>query len=286
MKRFFIGLFMLGFVITVSTNVFAQTEEKKGTETEGKRVIEEKILLKDPTVAEPKKWLIGGSLEYWYITGPYNTYNSANQKVTEGNIKGDMPGGNIAIGYDKFTLQYSYREGKFGIDSTYLGSGVKTHEEQNQTEHEATLRYLFSSDKPINPYVLIGYNQITLERTTDIITSGWTWSYNDKTRRKTETVFNSGLIGIGAIVPLTKDKNIGIRGDARFLFTDAEYTRDDGYKVTGSGAGVGGTLTAYWNIFKGLNLQAGGKGQLLNGGNAGAYSKAGAFASLGYAFRF
>jgi hypothetical protein len=103
MKRFFIGLFTLGFVITVSTNVFAQTEEKKGTE--GKRVIEEKILLKDPTVAEPKKWLIGVSGEYWYVTGPYNTYNSANQKITEGNIKGDMPGGILLL--DMTNLRFS-----------------------------------------------------------------------------------------------------------------------------------------------------------------------------------
>jgi hypothetical protein len=134
--------------------------------------------------------------------------------------------------------------------------------------------------------VLIGYNQITLERTTDIQTSGWIWSYNGKTRKKSETVFNSGLIGIGAIVPLTKDKNIGIRGDARLLFTDAEFTRDDGLRITGSGPGLAATATGYWNIYKGLNLQVGAKGQLMNGGNAGAYGKAGAFASLGYAYRF
>lgn len=119
---------MIGFIIAFNANVFA--------EAEGKRVIEEQITLKDPTVAEPKKWLIGGSLEYWYISGPYDTYNAAGKQVTSGNINGGMPGGNITIGYDKFTLQYSYRPGEFDIDSTYLGINVKTHEEQNQKEHE------------------------------------------------------------------------------------------------------------------------------------------------------
>lgn len=284
MKRFFIGLFTLGFVITVSANVFAQTEEKKGTE--GKRVIEEKILLKDPTVAEPKKWLIGGSFEYWYVSGDYTEFDSTGKKTAEGTIDGGMPGYNVSIGYDKFTLQYAYRPGDFDIDKKMTGTNVQTKLNQDQKEQEIVARYLFTTDKLFNFYVLAGYSNIKVKEIEDIITSGWVWTYNSKTRYSRTTEYNSALAGIGVIVPLTKSKDLGIRGDVRGMFTDAEWKRDDGRTVSGNGVGGGGTLTGYWNIYKGINLQVGGRAQFLNGGDVGWKYLGGAFASLGYAYRF
>lgn len=281
MKRFFIGLFMLGFVITVSNNVFAQTEEKKGTE--GKRVIEEQLVLKDPTVAAEKKWTIGGSFEYWYMIGPYNRYDSAGTMTATGNISGDMPGGNIFVGYDNFTVQYSYRPGEFDVDSTYLGSGIKTSEKQKAKDSEITLRYLFRGKK-ISPYVIVGYSDISIKSRNEIKTPGAVWSYNGKTVSEHEQTYKSFLAGVGLIVPVYKE--FGLRGDIRGAFTKTEEERDDGRRITGSGIGFGGTLTGYLNISKGLNLQAGFRGLRLNGGDATWYKRYGSFASLGYTHRF
>lgn len=92
------------------------------------------------------------------------------------------------------------------------------------------------------------------------------------------------LVGLGMIVPFTE--SLGMRLDGRLMSTSAERIRDDERKWTGSGLGWGGTLTGYWNIFKGVNLQAGGKYQKLDGGDVGWYDKVGYFASLGYSYKF
>ena len=278
MKKLFIGLFIIGFIIAFNANVFA--------EAEGKRVIEEQITLKDPTVAESKKWVIGGSFEYWYVSGKWTEYDSAGNTTADGTIDGSMPGYNVYVGYDKFTLLYVYRPGDFDIDKKMTGTNVQTKLNQDQKEHEIVARYLFTTDKLFNFYVLAGYSNIKLKETDDIVTPGWIWTYNLNTRYSATTDFNSVLAGIGAIVPLTKSKNLGIRGDVRGMFTDAEWKRDDGLTVSGNGVGAGGTLTGYWNIYKGINLQVGGRYQYLNGGDAGWKWLSGAFASLGYTYRF
>lgn len=278
MKKLFIGLFIIGFIIAFNANVFA--------EAEGKRVIEEQIILKDPTVAESKKWVIGGSFEYWYVSGKWTEYDSAGNTTADGTIDGSMPGYNVYVGYDKFTLLYVYRPGDFDIDKKMTGTNVQTKLNQDQKEHEIVARYLFTTDKLFNFYVLAGYSNIKLKETDDIVTSGYIWTYNSNTRYSATTDFNSVLAGIGAIVPLTKSKNLGIRGDVRGMFTDAEWKRDDGLTVSGNGVGAGGTLTGYWNIYKGINLQVGGRYQYLNGGDAGWKWLSGAFASLGYTYRF
>ena len=113
----FIGILM-SFLFVL--NVFAQDEPKD----QQKRVIEEELVLKDPTVAAEKKWLVGGSYEFWYVGGSYNRYNNG-VKIADGSISGIMNGGNIFVGYDDFTLQYSYRAGSWDTNFDYTTSTTK-----------------------------------------------------------------------------------------------------------------------------------------------------------------
>ena len=66
MRKSLIILLSVGLIFSIflTSNVFAQ----EGT----KRVIEEQLVLKDPTVSDTGKWVIGGALEYWYLNGSYH----------------------------------------------------------------------------------------------------------------------------------------------------------------------------------------------------------------------
>jgi len=252
------------------------------------RVIDEEIVLMDPTVSAPQKWAAGASAEYWYMAGPYKTKNAAGEVTAKGNINGSIPGGNVFIGYDKFTLQYSHREGFLNIKQTDTdNTNVIYNSKDRQIEEEVTLRYLFKANKHLSPYVLVGYNETSLEVRKEIeANSGFVWAYNMTRFHGERTTYSSGLVGLGAIVPL--NERIGFRADGRLLYTRAVYARDD-QNLTRSGSGIGGgaTGTVYVNIVKGLNVQAGLKGQVLNGGkNVGAYGRIGMFASAGYSHKF
>jgi hypothetical protein len=280
-----IGLGLLLNIFFVA-NVFAQNEPKD----QPKRVIEEELVLKDPTVAAEKKWLVGGSYEFWYVGGPYKRFDSAGVKIADGNVSGIMNGGNIVVGYDNFTLQYSYRAGSWDIDFDYSSSGAHTKQKQDQGEHEVTLRYLIKplALKHFVPYVLAGYNY-TSKKDTETIENNFFWNYTPAVAthkvKVLDRTYSSPLVGMGAIVPF--NNYIGIRGDARLMFTSAEMKRDDG--ATWSDSGLSGAVvgTLYWNIWEGLNLQVGGKWLYLNGGDKVGYdSKVGGFVMLGYVYKF
>ncbi len=283
-KRNLIALFAVAFVISFvfSGVAFVQGQEKK----EAARVIEETLVVKDPTVSVPGKWVIGGALEYWYTSGDYFKYDySTGKKTAEGKIEGGMPGGNIFVGYGNFSLNYAYRKGSWDIDIQYLSPSMKTVETQDQTENEFTMRYLIRVSQYLNPYFLAGYTQIDLSSTETIKTPGLVWNYNLKTVRKYDTVFKAPLLGMGFIFPF--HERFGIRIDGRAHYSDAEKKRDDGLKLTGNGWGYSGTATAYVNIFKGINLQFGGKFLKLDGGpDIGSWSKGGWFGMLGYSHKF
>ena len=282
----FIGILMSSLFIP---NVFAQDQDKQITPDktvvqEQPRVIEEELVLKDPTVAAEKKWLVGGSYEFWYVGGSYNRYNNG-VKIADGSISGIMNGGNIFVGYDDFTLQYSYRAGSWDTNFDYTTSTTKLTQEQ--TEQEIRLRYLIKplAFKHFVPYVLAGYNYTTKKDTETIQTAGYIWSYKGGKTKGENRTYSSPEVGIGAIVPF--NNYIGMRGDASVMFTSADYKRDDGYTVSDNGIGANVIGTFYWNIWEGLNMQIGAKWLYLNGGDKIGYdSKVGGFAMLGYVYKF
>jgi hypothetical protein len=281
MKKVLISLLAIGLIFNIflTSNVFAQEDTK--------RVIEESLVLKDPTVTGMGKWVIGGALEYWYIKGSYDVYDGNGVKQATGDMQGGMPGGNIFFGYGDFTLNYAFRKGSFSGDFNY-NSGMNTHDEQDQKEHEVTLRWLMRglSLPHFTPYLVAGYTQIDLNETETITTTtpNWVWSYNHLKVKSSTTTYKSPLVGIGAIVPV--NEYFGVRLDGRVLYTSATRTFETGLEYTGSGVGGSLIATAYVNIWEGLNFQVGGKYLALNGGDAGSYSKVGGFAMLGYSYKF
>lgn len=283
-KRNLIALSAVTFVISFVFSGFdlAQAQEKK----EAARVIEETLVVKDPTVSAVGKWVIGGAYEYWLVRGPYEVQDMSGNKLAEGKIDGAFHGGNIFVGYGNLTLNYALRKGSWDIDLKYTGN-IDTTKDQDQEEQEVTLRYLVRalSFKYLTPYVLAGYAQINLDETETIKTPGWVWTYNWKTVKSYETTFKAPLVGIGLIFPF--HERFGLRIDGRAYYSDAEQKWDNGKKYTGTGWGYGGTATAYVNIFKGLNLQVGSKYLKLDGGSdIGWWSKLGYFGMLGYSHKF
>ena len=289
----FIGILMSFLFIA---NVFAQDQDKqitpdKPVAQEQPRVIEEALVLSDPTVAQPGKWLIGLSAEYWYVSQNWDRYYADGSKYSWGSISGSMPGGTITLGYDNFTVAYSYRTGSWDGESTISGRANNLHLETNstlkedQTEHEITARWLFKVSPHFNPSVMIGYSHIT-KGDEETLKGGATWSgTNGSNMLKSDYTFKSPLIGGGAIIPF--NQYLGMRLDGRLLYTFADFTRSDGYSATGNGAGAAAVGTFYWNIWQGLNLQVGGKFQYMYGGSEiGGFYKYGGFGMLGYTFKF
>ena len=116
-KSILIVLSGLLFFGLFAANVFAQDKSITVVQ-EQTRVIEEQIVLSDPTVAQPKKWLIGLSGEYWFVYNQFNRWGT-NGLDSAGTMHGVMPGGTITVGYDVFTVSYSYRKGSFNCDLTF-----------------------------------------------------------------------------------------------------------------------------------------------------------------------
>jgi hypothetical protein len=255
------------------------------------RVINEELVLKDPTVSADKNWAVGGSIEGWYVFGPYDTYDQAGNLLSQGSINGTMPGGNAFVGYGPLTLQYSHREGKFTVNETYVTAGnPQTTDTEKQMETEITARWLFKISKHFNPYALIGYNDTNVSDNDVCTTANCVWGYKGPGQKNRnvfayQTNYSSFLFGGGAIIPF--NKTFGARADLRIMSTHGKYTRDDGFSTSGSGAGVAGTITGYVNIVQGLNFQAGLKGQGLSAGNSvPSFARFGLFGSLGYSYKF
>jgi hypothetical protein len=286
------GLFFFGLL---STNLFAQDQDKsiipdQPVVQEQPRVIEEALVLSDPTVAQPKKWLIGASGEYWYVSQKWNRYSYNAYIDSEGTMHGVMPGGTITLGYDNLTISYSYRKGSFKCDLTFADDATKTSElKSDQTEHEITARWLFKTSPHFNPYVMVGYNH-TIKDDKETLDPLHVWESGSSVTKDVRT-YRSPLFGLGAIIPF--NKSIGMRLEGRLLYSWADRVRDDGATWSQSSkfidnVGFGAVATGYWNIWKGLNAQIGGKYQSLRAGygDVGNSWKLGAFGMLGYTYKF
>ncbi len=250
------------------------------------RTIEETLVVKDPTVAAPNNWVFGGALEYTYVAGKYDLYDSSGNKLADGKINFGLPGGNLWVGYNNLTVNLAYRKGSGDIDRTWT-IGAKSTDKLDQTDTELTLRYLFRTNSSISPYILGGYMQTKFEESETITNfPAFVWGYKGVGGGPTSTkstTYKSPLIGGGAIFPFS-DK-FGARADVRLTYTRAELTRDDGAKYTGSGIGGGFTGTGYYNITQWLNAQVGIRYYTLNGGDVGYKNFLGLFGMLGVSFR-
>jgi hypothetical protein len=253
------------------------------------RIIEETLVVRDPTVAAANNWVVGGAVEYWYVKGAFNEYNGANQKIATGDIQFDQPGGSLWVGYGDFTFMYTGRSGKGDETLTYSPGAINaqsltTHSDVKQTDSEFLVRWLARglSARWVTPYAVVGYTQ-TKFSIDETLPTGFFWTVNNSPTRHYQYTYKGPLAGIGAIFPFTE--TFGARVDGRLKFYSAEVTSEYG-KTTGNGTGGDFILTGYMNFLRGFNLQAGYKFASLQGGDVGYQNRNGLFGMLGYSARF
>lgn len=244
------------------------------------RVVEEEIVLQDPTVASASRWAVGASLEGWYVSGSHDQRDLGGNLVP-GSISGSQPGGSVHVGYGNFSLQYSHRKGRYKIAQRYAG-GALVDGTQTHTEDEAILRYFFNVSKHFNPYVLGGVNRVKLEDSR-VLTNGFLWSTGSSVYNQRMTL-TSAMIGVGMLVPI--DSRFGLRADLRNLAGGSRTLGDDGTSSFSQVAGAALTATAYMNVFRGFHVQVGGRAHGMGGRTAGGFYRAGMFGSAGYSYKF
>jgi hypothetical protein len=252
------------------------------------RVMEETF--GDPTVAAPRRWLLGAALEYWYVRGDYKITNTSGGTLAEGTLNYTQPGFSIYAGYGDFTVFVTTRTGDGDIDLTYAPGTVgptpaQTTNRIEQEDREIVLRWIFLNRPHFAPYVVAGYSWTDYEETETFATPGLTWPATGTASRRTTIEYTAPLVGIGAIVPV--NERFGLRIDGRLKFYHAERSSQGLATVSDNGVGGDFTAAAYFNLVQGLNIQAGGRYTNLNGGEAiDSVGRLGWFAMLGYLHRF
>lgn len=296
MKRLTILFCALVTILTYTTFASAENYTNQTNQTNttpsNTRVIEETVVLQDPTVAQGGKWLVGVSGEivytpthfwtsYWTLTGGLNSGTPAT---------GVQPGGTIYIGYDNWTLSGTYRNGSWNTGSLDIGYSETGHIKLTKEETEITLRYLFrgTEKQPVYLYLLAGYNRIVSSYSEIIDTPNPGVIWTTGTSFTDTSTFDMATAGLGVLIPITENQEVGIRLDGRALLGQVSGNI---YLTPYSGTTYGSTetLTAYWNIWNGINLQLGGKIQFLyNVGQLNTWgwqSTGGFFAMLGYTYK-
>ncbi len=254
------------------------------------RTIEETLVVKDPTVASRGNWVVGGAAELWYVSGKFTQYDGSNNKIADGNLHFNQPGGNLFVGYSDFTFMITTRSGK-GDQHLNYNAGVlnaqalSTTSKVKQSDTEFTVRWLVRglSSRVVTPYVIAGYSQTKIDQDETLDNAGFRWTINNTPTRHFKYDYNAPLIGIGGIFPFSE--KFGARVDGRLKFYSATVESEYG-KTTGTGTGGDFLATGYYNIVGGLNAQAGFKYTSLKGGDVGYLNRTGFFAMLGYTHRF
>lgn len=249
----------------------------------GPRIIEESLLVQDPTIARPKHLTVGGNIEYWYVTQDYDTPGNA---AASGSLAGSMPGGSFFIGYDDLTFQVSYRDGSWDAKQHITSYNVDYNKNLKDKELELAFRYVFYKSRWFNPYALLGYNYKEIRVRSELTTPKAVWDIVMSPVIGGVSYHNSILTGLGNITPI--NKWVGVRTDFRMMIDDYRFSDDIGTKRSNWGTWYRATLTGYLNIFEGINFQTGFRYDLLPGSvnNGDSRDKLGYFASLGYAYKF
>lgn len=278
MNRQFAVLSTVGFLFGAMT-IPAFAEQDSGTSP---RVIEETLVLKDPTVSASGKWVFGAALEGFYVHGKYKQWNSSGVTDT-GTINAFKPGLNLFAGYGEVTVNYVYRSGKEDVDMNNV-QGFAHTKSGDQKENEITVRWLIRdlSTTYFTPYVYAGYVDIKSTDTDTITTPGWTWTSSGTAVAVSTSEWKGTTVGIGGIIPVTA--KAGLRLDGGVNSTSATWS-SYGQTASGSGTGMRLTGTIYYNLAQGWNIQAGGRYEYLNGGNIGNKYRTGLFAMLGYSYK-
>jgi hypothetical protein len=275
---------VLALTVAFLPEGFAQERARVGEDT----------LIKDPEVAAPGKWKVGGALEYWYVreeTTP--PQGSATSHVTSNQV-----GANAFAGYDNFTLQYTHRSGDEHLDTSadISGGPFITSQEVKRDSDEMTLRWLARdwSTSLVTPYFLAGY--AWGDSKADInVTTGQRNACTGTASYSREFKFTAPFLGIGGIFPFTDAMGARVDGRyKRYQTTTQMLGACPGLSRDGNGTDL--TATGYYIITPAWNVQLGVKYQTVPGAalqNApgvtveGNNSKRfGVFGMLGYTHEF
>jgi len=257
----------------------------------GTRVIEQDLLVTDPTVAAPRHWLFGAALEGWYVTTPNVPYTTPGLSGTQ-TAAGSAIGGNITVGYDDIWAILSYRAGSF-TDNVSLQSPIISQFTNNErtSEVELKFRYLFRDVQigGMTPYMLGGYNFVSLDSNKTFTTPYVIWMGTGTPTFLRTNDYNSAFAGFGGILPFNRWS--GVRAD---IVAAATYGIQNNTNIlpafastqTGTGMGAMAHATVYFNLVENLTLQFGVKGARLWMFNVDNYGAIGGYANLGYIARF
>lgn len=284
MERLTLAAAVLALAVTFFPEAFAQERARVAEDT----------LIKDPEVAAPGKWKVGGALEYWYVRE--TTYPPQGSGTS--NFAFNESGGNAFVGYDNFTFQYAQRsgDGHFDTNAGVAGAPFTTDQHLKVANKEVTLRWLARdfSTRFVTPYLLAGYAWADT-RADVAITTGQKGGCTGTSNYRRESDVTAPSLGIGGIFPLTE--TMGARLDGRYKrYHTNTHALGACPEVTADGNGGDLTATGYYLITPAWNFQLGAKYQTIPGGaiqNApglvvigNTARRIGTFAMLGYSHEF
>jgi len=240
------------------------------------RVIEDSLVYNDPTVAKQSKWVKGVSIDYNYTQKDgvgYDSQGGAHYQATNSSTVGFSAFG----GYGNFTLMATYAPEKYSTTVPPSGNLSSTTNINGSTDwYEVIGRYLITDlqTKYFVPYVLGGFAYVKDRQDMDVYVNG--------VREVNKTKSSGPGIGLGAIIPLTK--NYGLRADIREYFASVTTSSNviGAFNRTREVQYIRSTVTGYYNISDNVNLQLGLQSSFIV--NQVKSTGTGGYLKLGYTF--
>jgi hypothetical protein len=254
------------------------------------RVIEENLVVTDPTVAAPLHWLIGGAVEGWFSGTPWEpVFDKNRNQVGSSSFGYGQLGGNVTVGYDDRWAMLSYRTGS-GQQTTDFSTGLKERSFQKETELELKLRYLLRGVEffGTTPYLLVGYNNTHFDTPLTILNPFNVFTVTQTPFLQRSIDYNQAFVGMGGIHPFN-DRS-GVRADlvlsgASVVMTESNVLPGFANKFTGLGVGGRAHTTLYYKVTDNLVASFGATAVGVVS-PVYMYSYVGVYTNLGYNIRF
>jgi len=254
------------------------------------RVIEENLVVTDPTVAAPQHWLVGGAVEGWFSGTPWEpVFDQNGNRVGSSSFGYGQLGGNVTVGYDDLWAMLSYRTGS-GQQTTNFSTGLNERSFQKESELELKLRYLLRDVEffGTTPYLLVGYNNTLFDTPLTILNPFMVFTVTQTPVLQRRIEYNQAFAGAGGIHPF--NDRFGVRADLVLSAASVVMTESNvlpGYTNKFTGLGVGGRAhsTVYYKLTDNLVASFGATAVGV-ASPVHSYSYVGIYTNLGYNIRF
>jgi hypothetical protein len=254
------------------------------------RVIEENLVVTDPTVAAPQHWLVGGAVEGWFSGTPWEpVWDIHGNQVGSQSYGYGQLGGNVTVGYDDFWAMLSYRTGS-GQQTTNFSTGLQERSSPKESDLEFKFRYLLRDVDFFGstPYLLVGYNGSTLDSPLTILTPGHYFTATGTPLLQRSIDFNQAFAGMGVIHPF--NDRFGVRADlvlsaASVVLTESNVLPGVTGKFTGPGVGGRAHSTLYYKLTDNLVVSFGAMAVGV-ASRVYFYDYVGVYTNIGYNIRF